>query len=260
MNKTEALKRLTRDDTEHGVEYYRVDEVDAILAQPEQPLPAIRALIEQCAALVWERDELKKQIQQYEKSGVTCQTYRHKVGQSCAECNVHETYTTPTVLPEQEPDLNFYYHTDAVAVLTEEGWIWDGDQWQRPALPEQEPVVCCGDYATCMKPCTPRGRWLAEQEPGAWHNKIVGMEVSMDVSTGEDDAHHRVFGRVCEVMLEAFGATNDTILAIEDSRNFTTPPKRTWVELTDEQIEQRIGYRLPAYGFDAVRQLIKENT
>jgi hypothetical protein len=23
---------------------------------------------------------------------------------------------------------------DAVAVLTEEGWIWDGDQWQRPAL------------------------------------------------------------------------------------------------------------------------------
>ena len=34
--------------------------------------------------------------------------------------------------------------------------------------PEQEPVVCCGDYATCMKSCTPRGRWLAEQEPVAW--------------------------------------------------------------------------------------------
>lgn len=24
---------------------------------------------------------------------------------------------------------------DAVAVLTEEGWTWDGDQWQRPASP-----------------------------------------------------------------------------------------------------------------------------
>ena len=36
------------------------------------------------------------------------------------------------------------------------------------AQPEQEPVVCCGDYATCMKSCTPRGRWLAEQEPVAW--------------------------------------------------------------------------------------------
>jgi len=31
----EAIKRLTRDDTEHGVEYYRADEVDALLA--EQP-------------------------------------------------------------------------------------------------------------------------------------------------------------------------------------------------------------------------------
>ena len=28
---------------------------------------------------------------------------------------------------------------DAVAALTEEGWMWDGDQWQRPAQPEQEP-------------------------------------------------------------------------------------------------------------------------
>ena len=28
---------------------------------------------------------------------------------------------------------------DAVDTLTEEGWIWDGDQWQRPA--DQEPVL-----------------------------------------------------------------------------------------------------------------------
>lgn len=33
----EAMKRITRDDTEHGVEYYRADEVDALLA--EQPAP-----------------------------------------------------------------------------------------------------------------------------------------------------------------------------------------------------------------------------
>ena len=24
---------------------------------------------------------------------------------------------------------------DAAATLTEEGWLWDGDQWQRPAQP-----------------------------------------------------------------------------------------------------------------------------
>ena len=39
---------------------------------------------------------------------------------------------------------------------------------------------------------------------------------------------------------------------------YTTPPHRK--PLTDEEIEQRIGYRLPASGFDAIRQLIKENT
>ena len=120
---------------------------------------------------------------------------------------------------------------------------WEEDALEQLAQPEQEQEQSgffiraamrahsdCSDYTT--PPAQP------EQEPVAWHNKIVGMEVSMDVSTGEDDAHHRVFGRVCEVMLEAFGATNDTILAIEASRNFTTPPKRTWVDLTDDEIEQ----------------------
>ena len=35
----EAMKRITRDDTEHGVEYYRADEVDSLLAgQPEREL------------------------------------------------------------------------------------------------------------------------------------------------------------------------------------------------------------------------------
>lgn len=38
----EAMKRLTRDDTEHGVEYYRADEVDALLAEQtaqQEPYP-----------------------------------------------------------------------------------------------------------------------------------------------------------------------------------------------------------------------------
>jgi hypothetical protein len=31
-------------------------------------------------------------------------------------------------------------------------------------LAKPEPQVCCGDYEKCWKACTPRGRWLAEQE------------------------------------------------------------------------------------------------
>lgn len=56
---------------------------------------AIISLTEQCADLIRERDELQKQVWLYEKNGVTCQTYRHTVEQSCAECNVQMRYTTP---------------------------------------------------------------------------------------------------------------------------------------------------------------------
>ena len=62
-----------------------------------------------------------------------------------------------------------------------------------------------------------------KQEPVAWYDKIKGMEVSVDVSTGEDDAHHRVFGRVDSVMLESCGAQEDIILVIEESRNYAAP-------------------------------------
>ena len=39
--------------------------------------------------------------------------------------------------------------------------------WMEPA--QQEPQVCCGEYDTCLRACTPRGRHLAqpEQEPVA---------------------------------------------------------------------------------------------
>lgn len=64
--------------------------------QPAQKyLACIRALTDQCATLIWEQEELQKQVWRYEKNGVTCQTYGHKIDSSCSECNVHENYTTP---------------------------------------------------------------------------------------------------------------------------------------------------------------------
>jgi len=33
--------------------------------------------------------------------------------------------------------------------------------------------VCCGEYAKCGRPCTPRGRWLAQNEPKAEPTKCV---------------------------------------------------------------------------------------
>jgi|688.fasta_scaffold30562_12 hypothetical protein len=34
----------------------------------------------------------------------------------------------------------------------------------REELTKPEECVCCGDYEKCIKPCTPKGRWLAEKE------------------------------------------------------------------------------------------------
>lgn len=97
------------------------------------------------------------------------------------------------------------------------------------------------------------------------HQEPVGVMVSMDVSNGEEP-EHRIFGRIYEVQEDDDGVT---YLAIEESRNFTqpepvgtvkelftqaawekldlrgstkvylsTPPQRTWVGLTDDEIAE----------------------
>jgi hypothetical protein len=63
----------------------------------------------------------------------------------------------------------------------------------------------------------------------------VGVMVSMDVSKG-DEPEYRIFGRIYEVMKD--GADEVTYLAIEDSRNFDSTSQRTWVGLTNEEIEE----------------------
>lgn len=67
----------------------------------------------------------------------------------------------------------------------------------------------------------------AEQQakPVAWYDRIVGMTVSMDVSTGESDEYNRVFGEVTEVIPEQGGSPENVILAVETERNFETHPQ-----------------------------------
>lgn len=55
-----------------------------------------------------------------------------------------------------------------------------------------------------------------------------GTLLSMDVSTGDDDIGNRIFGRVYEVMLQSCGSEEDTILAIEESRNFDYEAPEGW--------------------------------
>jgi hypothetical protein len=59
-----------------------------------------------------------------------------------------------------------------------------GEAWDslRQALENPEPQVCCGDYARCGKPCTPRGRWLAEKELAKPDLSIESNRVAYDVA------------------------------------------------------------------------------
>ena len=69
-----------------------------VAAHEQEPVAwkqTVRALTDQCAALIQERNELQKQVWRYEKHGVTCQTFGHKVESSCAECNENEIYAVP---------------------------------------------------------------------------------------------------------------------------------------------------------------------
>ena len=101
----------------------------------------------------------------------------------------------------------------------------------KPEAIKSDPMYQMGYAAAKAEP--------VKQKPVAWHDKIKGMEVSVDVSTGEDDAHHRVFGRVDSVMLESCGAQEDIILVIEESRNYAAPvsAKLEWVDLTDDELK-----------------------
>lgn len=43
---------------------------------------------------------------------------------------------------------------------------------------------CCGEYAQCHRPCTPRGRWLAQAEP-AGGDKEASKPVQAEEPSGE---------------------------------------------------------------------------
>ena len=53
---------------------------------------------------------------------------------------------------------------------------------------------------------------------------IEGMSVSVDVSTGDDDAGHRYFGTITEVMDDPYDKHHVTLLVQDAAPNFNTNP------------------------------------
>ena len=112
----------------------------------------------------------------------------------------------------------------------------------KPAQPEQEPQVCCGEYDTCLRACTPRGRHLAqlelEQEPVAWAHK-EGLESIKDF----------------DASIYANGGFDDAV-------PLYTTPQRTWVGLTEQQqsdIEDASEMMIGIVAFSLISDTLKAN-
>lgn len=58
----------------------------------------------------------------------------------------------------------------------------------------------------------------------AYRDLIEGMSVSVDVSTGDDDAGHRYFGTITEVMDDPNDKHHVTLLVQDAAPNFNTNP------------------------------------
>jgi len=75
-----------------------------------------------------------------------------------------------------------------------------------------------------------------EQGPRDIAALVQGMEVSIDVSTGDHDAGHRLFGTVTLVQ-ESQKGKHGLILLVQDPQPNFKAQRKPWVNLTDEEIQ-----------------------
>ena len=88
-------------------------------------------------------------------------------------------------------------------------------------------MPCCGKYETCTQACTPRGRFLGKREALANEALDKMAENARELGLDYEPAQQEPVGKYSDIV-------SDGGL---DPRN-TTPPQRTWVGLTDEEIDQ----------------------
>jgi len=130
---------------------------------------------------------------------------------------------------EQEPVVEMEALADNdSAYAYADGWNACVRKFKATHPPQRtEPKVCCQQYNTCLEPCTPRGRHLAqqEQEPVAWAVYCDGF-IALPSFDSELEARQEMQRRN-----RKFPHNKRKVKALYD-----TPPQRTWVGLTDEEI------------------------
>jgi hypothetical protein len=121
-----------------------------------------------------------------------------------------------------------------------------GEAWDslRQALENPEPQVCCGDYEKCWKACTPRGRWLAEQEIVTSESHIVKWSIPVDPNNfGEPLAQFEQEPVAWMVRDQVDGCRYPSALKNpagsingESKPLYTAAPRKPWVGLTNDEI------------------------
>jgi hypothetical protein len=96
----------------------------------------------------------------------------------------------------------------------------------RAELAKPEPQVCCGDYEKCWKACTPRGRWLAEQELAKPEQELAVQHLWECL--GRWSSYLVVNGTQANMAPPNW--LLDAVIAA------TSPPRKPWVGLTEDEI------------------------
>ena len=134
------------------------------------------------------------------------------------------------------------------------------DKMQEPVC-DKNPQGCWNVRCQLGKQC----KNLAQpaQEPKDIAKLVEGMEVSVDVSTGEHDSGNRLFGTVTLAQENQSSKHGLILLVQEPEPNFkkTTPPQREWVGLTEQErnnIENDFSVVISIHVFDAIEAKLKK--
>ena len=115
------------------------------------------------------------------------------------------------------------------------------DFWEGYVPEPVKPEVCCGEYATCLRACTPRGKWLANE---ALDKKAENArELGLDYEPALQECRCNQ-GQVCHVCDPILPAQQEYERGFIDGmqeqmrrsvdRAVNAMAQRTWVGLTKE--------------------------
>ena len=150
---------------------------------------------------------------------------------------------------------------DAVAALTEEGWTWDGDQWQRPALPA---VINMENFVGSGKPVVFNDQ--PEQEPICPDCKAAVLYECVACSSNNYPPqkqaepvayYHPRNGFYWAKQTSIFAPT---VVDVPPMPLYTSPPQRPWVGLTDDEIVhlKMLGRDLEFVSMTALRRFARD--